>query len=240
MYSIAADVNNELLSGHFPSEVSGSTVNSDNTEYNNKLGTITIPTNINISTTSPLSNTNYLYMNPYVVTLMRYSNIDFSALVDTRIDGGIIEAGYLFDNLGNRVKNFRNPNVYNQVEGFKNLNKSYGYYMPCRAKSVRDAKDEIYELSFIVRKYPPIIGVWLKLELTNSIDVNDNLLEVYKNQLYRLGLYGKIGLYVDYNALSKITWAKFCNEFALWIISHIDNLSNLDKISDNSFYKISQ
>lgn len=203
-------------------------------------------TGVNVNTYKNISNnvapTSKLELNtvsPYLITVSRktksIADIDFKGL---GVSGCIVEAGYLYTDTGLKQKTFRNPYVYDIVEYCIKNNIPYGYYVPCGAIDEKQAKEEIYWLSYIVRKYPTQIGVWLELTRDNSKIVNDSLITTYQMELIKLGLAGQIGLYLDKTKLKKISWSKFCDDWLLWYVDHTGDLADLTKATNKSFFEV--
>ena len=110
-----------------------------------------------------------------------------------------------------------------------------------RAKTVKEAQDEMYQLSFLIRKYSPTLGVWVVMQIDGgSIQNNDNILNTYKSELIRLGLKNKIGIQCSESFLSKITWSVHQRDWLLWTIHHVSKLSELDKLLDPTFFDIKE
>lgn len=180
----------------------------------------------------------YEKLHPYFVTFTRQATdrFDLQSFVDAGVSGGVIEAGNLYTSDHKINENYRNPNAYKVADKLISASIPIGWWTYARAQTLGQAKEEIYQLSFIVRKYPPSLGVWLKLELTKSISLNDKLLNEYKDQLIRLGLINKIGIYVDYVGLKSITWSKHKDDWRLWIIDPVVSVSQLDTLLDSTFF----
>ena len=133
-----------------------------------------------------------IQLTPYIVTLNRSSqNPDYEKLKELGVVGACLESGYLYDSVHKKQDNFFNPNLRSQVEELDKNKIPYGLYSIVRAKSEEEAKEEMYWLSFCVRKFPPKLGVWLQLRLSNSKDANDKIIETYKKELVRIGLKDK-------------------------------------------------
>lgn len=160
---------------------------------------------------------------PYMATIDRNtrSQIDYKALRALGVTGVCIEAGYLYDPGHNQVADFTSPKFRNQVDAASAANMPFALYSTTRARSIEEAKLEIYYLSFCIRTAPPELGFWLKLRLSNSVATNNNILTVYYEELTRLGLKDKIGLYVTKAELTQITWDIQSQYWWLWIDSHL-------------------
>lgn len=180
----------------------------------------------------------YSTISPYLVELNESSpKVDWAKLTANRVVGAMIDAGHLF-NRGTHARRtqFRNPNLYAQVQNAVDASVKFGYYMTVRAYNSIEAEEEMYELSFLVRKYPPPLGVWLKLETGDNKSLNDNLLKVYQRELVRLGLKARIGVRTDRKGLDKISWDKFKDDWSLWLNDKVKSVSELDGLLTPEFF----
>lgn len=180
----------------------------------------------------------YKKLKPYVITVSRSTpSLNFSALRDAGVIGGIYESGYLFNSWHMKEDTFRNPRLYDQLKLAVDAKFDFGYYMPARARTEEECKEEIYELSFIVRKYPPALGVWLILDFPQRVKTtNDRLLDCYYKELVRLGLKAKIGIYGTEQQLNKINWSKHQLKWFFWLNEHVKKLEDIDKLLDPTFF----
>lgn len=176
-------------------------------------------------------------LTPYVITLSRNSpEVDYKKLKEIGVVGACIEAGYLYDESHKVQKLFTSPKLREQAETAVKNNIPFGLYAIVRAKNEDEAKEEMYWLSFCIRKFPPSLGMWLKLKLPGKVEQNTKIIEIYKNELIRLGLQNKIGFYVTKNELKSIKWEDASQDWWLWINSHLDNLDNIEeRISPGMF-----
>ena len=180
----------------------------------------------------------YTKLKPYVITVSRSTpTYNYTTAKNAGVIGAILEAGYLFNGWHTRMSTFRNPRVYSQVSQIQSAELDFGYYMPARARTEADCKEEIYELSFIVRKYPPALGVWLWLDFPQRVKTtNDRLLNCYYNELVRLGLKAKVGIYGTEDQLRLINWSKHQTKWFLWLNEHVKNLDEINKLLDPTFF----
>ncbi len=183
----------------------------------------------------------YTKINPYIVVLDKDTpeNIDLEEYKQNGVVGAIVEAGYLYDINHHKMNQFQQVNLVNQLNMLIGANFNFGYYFTARAANISEARSEIYELSFVIRRNSPALGVWIKLELLSTeISVNDTIVQCYQDQLIRLGLIGKIGFYTTKESLAKISWNKFQDNWYLWIIEHVDSTSELQQLLDPTFFDI--
>lgn len=195
----------------------------------------TVPTEATTSTGNPVE-LDPKKLNLYIITTDRTTpSIPYSTFTKSGVIGVMLEAGYLFTS--QHVKTtFRNPNLYAQVEAAKKNNVEFGYYMYARAKTIAEVQAEMYELLFILDKYPPTLGIWLKLDLPGTVSQNDALIEEYQKLLFRLGMKHKMGFYVSRTKLEQITWSKHQDNWLLWIVDHISSLDQLSQLLTPEFF----
>lgn len=175
---------------------------------------------------------------PYLITLERSMMIPDKKLREFGVIGAVVEAGYLYTTSHSKVSTYESPNTGSQIKVLREQDLLYGWFNICRAKTSVEAKDEMYHFSFPVRRHPPKLGVWLKLELRNSKSINDGILEVYKAELLRLGFIGKMGIMCERSMLKNISWDKWQDDFYLWLIEHVKNTSELKNLMDPEFFDI--
>lgn len=180
-------------------------------------------------------------LKPYVPILDRDSPTpNYDQFRKNGVVGAIVEAGYQFTSAHIRVENFRNPKAYDQVQALISERLPFGYYMIARARNLSEVREEIYQLSFLIRKYSPGLGVWLQLDLPpNQPDVNDAILNAYKTYLIKLGLVGKIGIYADSITIKRINWSKHYHEWLLWYVERVSGIGQLFTVFDSSFFSMS-
>lgn len=179
-------------------------------------------------------------LNPLIVTIDRNSivNIDFDTLKKNDVVGVMIEAGYLYNSNHIKQSRYRNPRIDDQVKAVNRAGLSYALYAITRAKTTTEAKEELVELSFVINKYPPLLGVWIDIDLKSSIAINDRIVNTYKDYLVGLGLKSKIGIYATKSQLSKITWTKHCNDWSLWWVSHTKDMKIIDEVWSPEFFML--
>ena len=89
-----------------------------------------------------------------------------------------------------------------------------------------------------LRKYFPLLGVWLRFKMNNNKSTNHAIVDLYYKQLIKLGLNDKIGFYVTKSELNKVDWSKYKDLFYLWIDSHVDSVDNLDELLTPQFFVV--
>lgn len=181
----------------------------------------------------------YTEFDPYIVTIDRNTdttNAGWKNFKSAGVVGGVIEAGYLYNSSRVKTSTFENPKLSAQIKKFEDIELPYGLFTVCRAKTALEAKEEMYQFSFPVRRYPPKLGVWLQLELTSSKKVNNGIIDRYISDLVRLGFKSKIGIICKKSMLEKIDWDKYQEDLYLWVVNHVKSKSDLDKLMDPEFF----
>ena len=183
---------------------------------------------------------NWNALTPYLVTVDRNtSNYDFSKLKDKKVVGTLIEAGYMYDSLHNIQKRFRNSKVDLQVAAAQKAEMYWGFFITARARTKAEVKKEVYEASFMIRKYPPLFGVWLTTNFFYKDDKSktQQLLDWYQEELMNLGLVGKMGLLTTNSTLDIIDWEDtYCKDWHYWMIDHVKSISEIEQLLDPEFW----
>lgn len=173
---------------------------------------------------------NYKYLDPYIITLNRNTgSIDYAAMKNAGVVGVLIEAGSLYDSVHNE-QYYRNPKLDAQVKSALSNKMPYGLYCDVKARSVEEANKELYQLAFCIRKYPPVLGMWLHLQLVKSKTINNKIVDTYYKELVRLGLKGRVGFYVTEPELNTIDWKKYSDNWYLWLNRHVSAIGEIDQL----------
>ena len=173
-------------------------------------------------------------LNPYIVYLDRSSatKLNYADLMANHgVIGGMIEVGQ-----GTKYEKFRSNKYYDQVRGMEEVKLPYGYVMKSVAKNEREADEEIQNLAFLVRKYPPMFGFWVEFGMANSKAINDKIMKIYYRELIRLGLKNKIGIRCTRDQMKKITWLDFQEDWYLWLIEHVKKIEDIQCLLDPEFF----
>lgn len=176
---------------------------------------------------------------PYLITLSRSSATPpYAKLQNSRIVGAIVEAGQLFNDYGAVISQFESPALASQVAHLSKYKIPFGLYMYGKARTVVDAQEEIYNLSFSIRRYPPKLGVWIQLVFSNHTTtfIRTKILERYRDDLIRLGFKDKIGIICTRAQLKTIEWTKLQGDFYLWLIDVVKDSSQFDQLFDPEFF----
>ena len=168
--------------------------------------------------------------------MSRYSTPNYKSFKDGKVFAALIEGGMYFAGNNSTFATFENPMLKSQITAVTELQLPYGLYTVCRARNVEEARREMYQFSFPVRKYVPKMGVWLQLDLRNSKFINNILIDYYKKELITLGYKYKMGIICTRDMLKNIDWDTYQEDFLLWLVDHIDNVSEIDKLLDPQFF----
>lgn len=184
-------------------------------------------------------NPDYTQITPYLVTVDRYTDsINTTQLKDIKVIGMLIEAGYLYDLSHVEQSSYVSPKLDSQVKQAKSADISYGLFAYVRSRNVEEATEELKWLRIYIQKYVPPFGVWLKLEFTSSKAMNDMIIAKYKDILERSGLKGKIGFYVTREQLDKVSWDIWQEDFLLWLVDPVTDISSIEQILTPEFFDL--
>ena len=176
---------------------------------------------------------------PYVAKFDRNADVNYKQLTNLGVVCAIIEAGYRFDSHGKRTEKFDNPNIEKQIENLEKRDIIYGMYTICRAKTVVDAKTEMQYFQYQLYRHPPQFGAWIDISnFGNSKKLNDSLLTQYNQSLKDLGFSGKMGIICSRNTLNNISWDTWQDEYFLYLIEHVKDVSVLDNLLDPELFDI--
>lgn len=172
----------------------------------------------------------------YIITIDRRAiGVNYDKLKQIGVVGVAIEAGGLYTS-SHVEQSFRNPNLHKQAYEASDADVPFALYMDARARSKIEANREMDELAFCVRKYPPTLGVWLKLDLTCPKSTNNQIIDTYYDRLVSLGLKDRIGFYVTKPQLQKIDWSKYYDKWYLWWNSHVDSVDEFSQLLHPEFF----
>ena len=214
--------------------------------FADELGTVNGPTSMSGSGaySSELSNAIMSATeraNVYCITLDRNSKYPkFDDMKKLGVIGTLIEAGQFYNPQHREYDKYVNPNIEIQTAWCSNNDLPFGLYTVCRAKTRIEAQKELRPLIQLVQLYPPLLGVWITLELTSTVSINDKILEVYKETFENYGLKNKIGLYTTKQSLSKVTWSTHMNDWYLWLISHVKSDSDMTGTYMPEFFELGE
>lgn len=192
------------------------------------------------SATIDPSSIDYEALDPYIVTIDRNTkDVNYNALKKLGVSGVLIEAGRLYDSI-HKEQSYRNPKLDAQAHAASDADVPFALYTDVRSRSVDEAKKELYELSFCVRRYPPALGVWLRLNLVKSKSENNKIIDTYYKELVKLGLKGKVGFYATESQISKIDWTKYSDDWYLWLDKHVTRIADIDQLLTPEFFVLKE
>lgn len=228
--SSTSAIKDVILSSGSESFGTGDTSGNSKTTYNSYLSGMYI---------TSASDVNWNYLNYYVATLDRYSpQVNYKSLKNNNLGGVIIEAGYLY-NAAHVEQYYRNPKIHEQCMAASQADVPFGLYCDCKARSIEEAKKELYQLSFCIRKYPPVLGMWVHFQLVKSKSVNDSIVDYYKNYLILLGLKDMIGILATENELKTISYKdKHQKDWELWLNKHVNSVNQIETLLDPAFFSV--
>ncbi len=178
-------------------------------------------------------------INPYVAGIDRNTkSVDYKLLQNKDVIAVMIEAGYLFDKSHKKVKSYQNPRLDEQYKQAISAKIPIGLYCYTRAKTVMEAKEELEELKLIVQTYPPSMGLWVRLGLSSSKSINDNIIKTYYEKLVNLGFKDQLGIYASRNELKQITWDDFKDKWYLWLIDHLSTMQDVEQLLTPKFFDL--
>lgn len=179
-----------------------------------------------------------LDINPYIAYIDRsLTNIKWQQMKDLGVIGVFFEAGYLY-NASHKQVTYRNPNLEAQVAQAQKQKYDYGLISTSRAKTLDEARDELYYIKLCLRKFYPELGFWVRPKFTQSVSTNNTILDLYEKTLEGLGMKDKIGFYCTKSELKKFTWKNYQDRWYLWIIDHVSEIANLDELETPAFFNI--
>ena len=180
------------------------------------------------------------YLQHKVMVLNRNSpEVDFKAAKENNVSAVIVEAGFLYDKNGKEAANYKNPKVRQQCISANNNDIPFGLWCESRAKDETSALAEIAQLAYIIRNYPPVLGMWVHFNFTKNKTSNDKIIAVYQREMKRLGLLKRIGIIASKDELEKISWSeKHYKNWILWLVEHTDDASKVDDLLDPSMFTI--
>lgn len=180
-----------------------------------------------------------VYEKKYIATVSGYSAHipNYSSFKSKDILGVIVEVGKLVKSSSNIKNKFESTYLDKHMGAILSCGIPYGFYFDSNVLSSNDVKEEVYEFSFILRKYPSKLGVWVHSDFSNSIPNNDMILNEYHKRFMLLGLKDQIGIYCKRDALRRISWSSHKDKWWLWLV---DQFKSDSQFSDPIDYSIFQ
>lgn len=176
---------------------------------------------------------------PYVIAPKpTHLNVNYEALRQLGVVGVMLNAGERFNSNHERV-DYRTTTIYQQTLEVKAASLPYAYYYTTHCRSIAELREEAYWFYFVVSKYPPKLGVWLRCQF----DVNSTLAQQFVEEWYLFfvdwGLKSKCGLYCTKDQATKIAWPKQKTYMPLWLEGELtDSVCPDDELLTPSFFKL--
>lgn len=164
-------------------------------------------------------------------------NVNYLALRDIGCVGVLMYAGALFDKNHKLDKPYKSKTLKEQMEDVLYTGMLFGLRAVSRAKSLQEAKQEIYWLYFVIAKYPPKLGIWLEPDLHTDPDTAQKIVELYYSYFVRWGLIDKSGLFCTESQAKLIGWRDFVGRMTLWLNEPRGDWNYLDQLLTPSFFK---
>lgn len=158
-------------------------------------------------------------------------DIDYEKMMSNHVSGVMFKAGAFFDSEHKIYTYSRNVNLAAQVNSAVQAGIRFGLFFDVRAKTVDEAKLECEQLYYAVSKYPPALGLWLRLkfEETNK-KKNNKIMDYYVEEMSRWGLIFGSGIYCTKKELEKIDWDKYQDNFYLWYVNRFTSESEFEQL----------
>ena len=165
---------------------------------------------------------------PFVATLSPTTTyVDCKKLKKAMVCGLMLYGGCYYDVVHRPNTYYRATHLKQQVNCAYDGNMPFALYVNVKAHSVNEAELECKALWYIVSKYPPKLGLWLKLTTSQSVITNNSILEVYYKYIERWGMKDLCGIYATRKDLESFTWDKFYERFSLWLVDHVDSMTDI-------------
>lgn len=165
------------------------------------------------------------------------SDFDCQALKDMGVIGLLMYAGTLYDQYHKEVKPYKNKFLKAQMEKVISQGSLWGLLATSRARTLQEAKQEIYWLYFVIAKYPPKLGIWLEPDLSVDSNRAREIVQLYYDYFVRWGLIDKCGLYCTAEQARKVDWENFAGRMSLWLNEPLGDLSLLEELLTPSLFK---
>lgn len=165
------------------------------------------------------------------------TNFDCIALRNMGCVGLMMFAGQLYDKDHHYTKPYKSKTLKAQMEKVIKARSHWALRTVTRARSLQEAKEEIYWFFFVVAKYPPKLGVWLETDLTVDGELASEIVELYYKYFVRWGLIDKSGLYCTAQQARLIQWSNFADRMTLWLNEPLGGVECLDELLTPSLFK---
>lgn len=194
MYDLADTVNRYIKNG------TGTEINQLYLEALKDMGTITVRNN-----------------HPYLIKINEGAlNTDYPTLKAIGVVGALINAGQRFDEMHNEV-HYRSETVYEQADEAIEAGFPYGFFYTTHARTIAEVREEAYWFYFVISKYPPKLGAWIRCQFDVDTDIASELIDKWYEYLTDWGLKSKCGLYCTKEQAELIGWPRQSTYMPLWL-----------------------
>jgi len=178
-------------------------------------------------------------MRPFVATLSPQFNntLDYDRIKQARISAMAFYGGELFD-VSHMQKTYENPYLARLVNDCNNAGMPFMLYVTTRARNIKEADEECKALYYVISQFPPQLGLWIKIETNNNVEINNQIIELYYKYAEKWGIKSKVGLYLDYSRLNCVTWTQFQDRFYLWLIDPTDVSTIDDELLNPELFEV--
>lgn len=176
---------------------------------------------------------------PYVIAPSpSATNVDYAALKELGVVGAMLDAGARYDKNHNIIR-YRNENIYVQTLEAQNAGLFHSYIYTTRARTAKEVREEAYWFYFVLSKYPPKLGIWLRCDFDVKSELAQKLVEEWYYFFVDWGLKSKCGLRATKKQAEKIGWPKQCEYLPLWLEGELpENVCPDEEILTPSFFKM--
>lgn len=183
-------------------------------------------------TSGGISGINVEALSPYVIGVPSSAKtFDGDMFKDSQVCGVMLSAGYLY---ASKTHSKRQHYVATNLKAQSECADSYGLpYALCaevRAHTVAEAKLECEQLYYVVSAYPPRMSLWLHLDMNQSTEVNERIVDYYYEECGSWGFQTRLGIYVTDDELQQITWDNYYEKFFLWKVDHDQEVDEWVKV----------
>lgn len=176
---------------------------------------------------------------PYVAFVNEDAkDINYAVLKEIGVVGVFIDAGARYNERHKQIT-YRISTVYNQTIAVQQVELPHGYVYTTRAKNAAEVKEEAYWFNFVVSKYPPKLGVWLRCEFDVKKEKAQELVEEWYKWFVKWGLKSKCGIKATLAQIKKIGWPKQSLYMPLWLEGELtDSVCPDEELLTPSFFNI--
>lgn len=180
-------------------------------------------------------------LTPYIMLLDRHTRTAVNKkIVDAGVSGAVLEAGHLYNSDRSASKVIYNPRLDTQIAQLTEFKLPYGLIWYSHAANLSEAKQEANWFSYTIRSHHPQLGVWVACQFpdVNSIQTNNSILTIYRRELEDIGYANQIGLYGTRAQLKKLTLSTLKDNWAVWIVDPVSNVTDIQRMMDAKFFDV--